>query len=200
MSHESFGFSAYVLAGGKSSRFGSDKARAVLGGSPLIVRVAEELRTVCSEVIAIADVAGKYADLGLPTIGDRRPGLGPLAGVETALSDRLEWLGTGWVVLVSCDLVGLKRAWVEEIAACQSIKTHRAVAFRDEFWQPFPAAYHTDLLPVVSELLDAGRASFQRLLADPRSNALALPLPADWPAVPQVNTREDLEAFERNRG
>ncbi|HEX6985862.1 MAG TPA: molybdenum cofactor guanylyltransferase [Planctomycetaceae bacterium] len=210
---------AYVLAGGKSSRFGSDKARALLDGTPLIVRVAETLRAACGEVTAVADVAAKYADLDLPTIADRRPGLGPLAGVEAALADRLDRLGPGWVLLASCDLVGLKREWVETIMARCPHASRRvqpagtslaarssegdvpsAVAFREAFWQPFPAAYHTDLLPLVTELLDAGRASFQRLLSDPRSHAVPLPRPSDWPAVAQINTREDFEAFGRGDG
>ena len=191
---------AYVLAGGKSSRFRSDKARAVLAGTPLIVRVADVLRQVCGEVIAVADASGKYADLGLPTIADRRPGLGPLAGVEAALADRIERHGRGFAIFASCDLAGLRAEWLDEIVSfidpARADSDHLAIAFREEFWQPFPGAYHSDLLPVVSELLDVGRASFQRLLADPRARALGLPLPADWPAVPQVNTREDLERFQ----
>lgn len=184
---------AYVLAGGKSSRFGSDKARAVLQGTPLIVRVSDVLRPVCHEVLAVADKPGKYADLGVETIADRRPGLGPLAGVEAALADRLDRYGPGWVVLASCDLAGLETEWVEEIL--RNLSETGAVAFRGDLWQPFPAAYHTDLLPLVTEALDAGRASFQRLLSDPQAKATALPMPSDWPAVPQVNTREDFDRF-----
>ncbi len=189
--------SLYVLAGGKSSRFGSDKARAVLDGMPLIIRVADRMAANRGMVIAVADVPNKYVDLGLPTIADCRPGLGPVAGVEAALADRLERDGPGWVVVAPCDMAGLRREWVEAVVGhlptCGGAKT---VAYRSEFWQPFPGGYHTELLPIVSELLDGGRASFQRLLSDPRANALALPLPVDWPAVVQVNTRADLEVFE----
>ena len=187
---------AYVLAGGKSSRFGSDKARADLGGMPLILRVASVLRSGSREVIAVADVAGKYVDVGLETIADRRPGLGPLAGIEAALADRLERYGAGWVVVASCDMAGLKAEWVttvvEHLAAAGGAN---AVAFRRDFWQPFPGGYHTGSLPVVSELLDRGGASFQRLLSDERTNAAAVALPADWPAVVQINTREEFERF-----
>ncbi|MGC1274039.1 MAG: molybdenum cofactor guanylyltransferase [Planctomycetaceae bacterium] len=212
---------AYILAGGKSSRFGSDKALAPLGGSPLVVRVAEMLRGVSEEVTIVADVAGKYADLGLTTITDRRMNCGPLAGVETALCDRVERFGPGWIVLASCDLAGLKREWVETIArqtapfsrdrqgarsGTRSLRSRlngdasehakpNAIAFRETYWQPFPAAYHTDLLPIVEELLDAGRASFQQLLSEPKTNAVALPLPSDWPAVVQANTPEELDRF-----
>lgn len=190
--------SAYILAGGKSSRFGSDKARAVLDDKPLIVHIFEMLRSVCPEVVAVADVAAKYDDLGVPTIADQRPGLGPLGGVEAALADRLARHGAGWTIVASCDLAGLKREWVETIARHLSSDT-KAVAFREDFWQPFPAAYHTDLLPIASQLLDENRASFQRLLSDERTRTEALPLPTDWPTIPQINTQEDLESFLLNR-
>jgi molybdenum cofactor guanylyltransferase len=191
---------AYILAGGQSRRFGSDKARAALRGAPLILHVAGVLRAVGEDVTAVAEVAEKYVDFGLRTIGDLHPGAGPLAGLETALADRLDRLGAGWVVVASCDLAALRAEWVEVIAgrlpAADSTIDFRAVAYRSEVWQPFPAGYHTELLPVVREFLDGGKASFQRLLSDGRARATAVALPCDWPAVPQVNTREDLRQIE----
>ncbi|MDQ3331430.1 MAG: hypothetical protein M3552_12375, partial [Planctomycetota bacterium] len=53
--------------------------------------------------------------------------------------------------------------------------------------------FHTDLLPLITAMLDEENASFQRLLSDGRSKAFALPLPSDWPETPQVNTPEDLK-------
>jgi len=197
------GVSAYVLAGGKSTRFGSDKARATFGEVPMIGRVADALRPCCREVVAVADVVDKYADLGLRTIADHRPGLGPLAGVEAALADRLNRHGDGWVLLASCDLVGLKTIWAESLTdAISSAASHadRAYAFRGEFWQPFPGAYHTGLLPAVSRLLDEGRGSFQRLLSETGPAAIPLRLPNDWPAIVQANTPEELERFRHGRG
>jgi molybdopterin-guanine dinucleotide biosynthesis protein A len=194
----------YILCGGKSSRFGSDKARAVLGGVPLIVNVAETLASRCDSIVAVADVEEKYRDLGLRTIADHRPGLGPLAGLEAALSHRLESSGPGWLLLVSCDLGALKAEWLETIVPQLSSEgrgmTTRAVAFRGDFWQPFPAALHTDLLPLTSTMLDEKKASFQRLLSDERARSRPLPLPTDWPETPQVNTPEDLERLIVERG
>lgn len=190
--------SSYILAGGKSTRFGSDKARAVLDDKPLIVHVAEKLRPCVDEVLAIADVAGKYDDLGITTVADLQPGSGPIAGVETALADQLARRGPGWVILVSCDFAGLRSEWIETISR-HLTKDARAVAFREDFWQPFPAAYHTDLLPIVSHLLREDRASFQQLLSDDKTASVALPIPADWPELPQINTPEEMTRFTASR-
>ncbi len=70
-----------VLAGGQSSRYGSDKALAELGGRTLIARAVDTLSGWCEHVV----VAGReYAPA--PTIPDwPHPGMGPLAGIAAAL-------------------------------------------------------------------------------------------------------------------
>lgn len=81
----------YILAGGRSSRFGSDKARAALHGRPMIVRIAELLRPVAESMIVVAEQSDKYADLGLLTIADAIPGQGPLA----------DWSGRSNIVMTT---------------------------------------------------------------------------------------------------
>ena len=66
-----------VLAGGQSSRFGSDKALAELNGQTLLSRAIENLSGWCEQVI----IAGRETGPA-PCIPDwPRPGMGPLAGL-----------------------------------------------------------------------------------------------------------------------
>src|SRR3954452_12325135 len=92
----------YVLAGGKSSRFGSDKARALIDGTPLIRILADRLSPFASSLTVVAEVAGKYDDLGLKTIADQVPGLGPMGGLKTILGSLPENSRSPWFLLVSC--------------------------------------------------------------------------------------------------
>ena len=70
-----------VLAGGQSSRFGSDKALAELDGHTLISRAIDALAGLCEHVV----VAGRQT-APAPTLPDwPRPGMGPLAGLAAAL-------------------------------------------------------------------------------------------------------------------
>lgn len=71
-----------ILAGGASSRFGSDKASAVLAGLPLIEHVA---RRASPQVGSLAISGAAVALQGLPLIADREKGEGPLAGVLSSL-------------------------------------------------------------------------------------------------------------------
>lgn len=70
-----------VLAGGLSSRFGSDKALAEYGGHTLIARAVDALSGWCEHVVVVGRETAPA-----PTLPDwPRPGMGPLAGIAAAL-------------------------------------------------------------------------------------------------------------------
>ena len=188
---------AYILAGGQSSRFGQDKARATLDGRPLIQRIAQVVRQWGDEPTVVADVAGKYDDLQLRTIADRRPGLGPLTGLEAALLDLTERLAGPWLLLLSCDLVELDSAWLDALleAHCDGAV---AIAYRPDRWQPLLALYHASLVPEVSARLARQDRSMQSLLD--AVETVEVPLPEDWPSTLQVNTPQDLDRLRLRNG
>ncbi len=89
-----------ILAGGKASRFGSDKAAALLGGRPLIEHVAGGLRPQVDELI----ICGREWP-GTCAIADRpTPGLGPLGGLNAALH-HAQQNGFGEVLTAACDVL-----------------------------------------------------------------------------------------------
>ena len=72
-----------VLAGGKSQRMGTDKARLALpDGRPVILSVVEVLKSICGEVVVVTEATGRYADLALPArcVTDIAPGCGLMGG------------------------------------------------------------------------------------------------------------------------
>jgi molybdopterin-guanine dinucleotide biosynthesis protein A len=187
---------AYILAGGRSARFGSDKARAELAGEPLVARVARMIEPHVADVTIVADVPGKYDDLGLRTIADRIPDRGPLGGLDAAISDCIARAGPSrrWLLLASCDLVELRGSWIEALreGAGESVCI---VVYRGERWHPMPGLYRVDLAEDVARRLESRQLAMRSLIeASPHR---ALSLPSDWPALAQVNTREQLEEARR---
>ena len=180
---------AYILAGGASRRFGSDKARAELDSLPLIVRLARCVEPYVGRVVVVASRAGEYADLNLHTVGDVIPGRGPLGGLLTALGDARD---AEWLLLLSCDLTEFSGAWLRALEAARTSDA-RIVVFQSEPWQPFPALYHRGLLPRVREAIRLEQLSMQTLCRS--AHTVSVPLPPDWPEVPQANTREELERY-----
>lgn len=180
----------YILAGGQSSRFGSDKARAMGMEGPLIAGVAGIFRRFAGEVVVIADRPRKYVDLGLETVADRIPGMGPLGGLHGALSDRMERIGEGWSWVASCDFVSIQQHWLDALAR----------ADRKERWiicyegQPLLGLYHTDLIGELEQRLETGRLALRDLVREIAAHTLQLPIPSDWTALAHINRPDELAA------
>ncbi len=99
----------YVLAGGASSRFGTDKALAEFQGQTILARTAKLLSTAVSAVKIVSPTA-KLSDAAYKTIPDRWPGEGPLGGILTALLDAQSQSDTNtWCLIVSCARRNLER-------------------------------------------------------------------------------------------
>jgi len=74
---------AFILAGGKSTRMGVDKAFAGLDGRTLLARALQLARSVASDVRIVGNKA-KFARFG-PVVEDMFPNCGPLGGIHAAL-------------------------------------------------------------------------------------------------------------------
>lgn len=182
-------YPAYILAGGLSTRFGSDKARAESQGRPLISTLAEALGGPASRVVVVAERPGKYSDLGLRTIPDAEPGLGPIGGLLTAILDRVEEDGEGWLLLAPCDLVGFDPAVMEPLKSHRSHAT-AAIAYRSDQWHPLPALYHTSIEGEVRRRMTGKDRSLWGLLE--AVGVTAVPLLRGQTAWRQANAPEDL--------
>ncbi len=107
-----------VLAGGQSRRFGSDKALALLAGTPLIAHVLDALRP---QVAALVVVGRDHA--GERSLPDRpAPGLGPLGGLAAALSHAAAH-GFDAVLTSGCDLPDLPPDLRERLAPAPAVAT-----------------------------------------------------------------------------
>jgi molybdenum cofactor guanylyltransferase len=103
----------YVQAGGASTRFGSDKALAILGGKSLLTRTAELVAGVCLNV-KIVSSSEAHAQPGFARLQDGWPGEGPLGGILTAIREtRRISREPAWSLIVSCDMPFLTREWLE---------------------------------------------------------------------------------------
>jgi molybdenum cofactor guanylyltransferase len=107
--------SAFILAGGASSRMGKPKALLEFGGEPLVVRTARLLDQLVSSVTVVGSPE-HYASVGLRVIADGNfgipaeegRGLGPLVGIATALHKT----DTVWNLMLACDLPYLTAEWL----------------------------------------------------------------------------------------
>lgn len=98
----------YVLTGGRSSRFGGNKAFADVDGKPMAVHVADRVRAVCDSVTLVGP-AETYGSLGLRVIEDSVADFGPVAGVLAALEDS----SAQWSLIVACDMPSVRTDFLD---------------------------------------------------------------------------------------
>jgi molybdopterin-guanine dinucleotide biosynthesis protein A len=94
--------SAAVLAGGRSSRMGTDKALLSLqtGGPPLASIVADLLRQIADDVFLVSPPRPAYTGLGVPRHPDLYGDAGPLGGIASAIAQARH----EFCLVVSCDM------------------------------------------------------------------------------------------------
>lgn len=133
------------MAGGGSTRFGFDKARAELNGETMLARMCELIRHVTGSVSVVAP-SGRYAEFGGRVVEDRWPGEGPLGGIITALMDaHTQNHRHTWCLIVGCDMPFLTREWLRylkehALASSASMVVPQSAAGLE----PLCACWHTE--------------------------------------------------------
>jgi molybdenum cofactor guanylyltransferase len=147
----------YVLAGGKSSRMGRDKALLELQGKPLALHAVVKLRRVCEEVSILSN--NPELDAYAPLVPDLHEACGPLGGIEAGLAhSRYDWS-----LFMPVDMPFLPSAfldhWIRKmVLAREQRRGTRIAMFRvEDAPQPALCLLHRDVAPYISEAIRAGR-------------------------------------------
>lgn len=168
-----------IIAGGKSTRFGSDKALARLRGRTLIDQVAETLARQTAQLIV---VGREHA--GLPSVSDQpAPNLGPLAGIAAALLEA-QARGFSAVLTAPCDVYDLPDDLIVRLFPYPAYVESLPVI---GLWPAYAAA---DALAILES---AEKHSIKGFAA--RISARAVQLPR---APANINSIADLERVERH--
>ncbi|HEX4576893.1 MAG TPA: molybdenum cofactor guanylyltransferase [Edaphobacter sp.] len=144
----------YVLAGGKSSRMGQDKALLELAGKPLVLHAVTKLRLVCEDVAILSN--RPELEVFAPLVRDLHEGCGPMGGLEAAL----EHSHHEWSLFMPVDMPFLPAAfldnWMREVVV--GGQDARVAMFTvDGLPQPLICLLHKDVRPFVREAMERGQ-------------------------------------------
>jgi len=147
-------FSAVILAGGKSSRMGCDKAFVELDGQTLIARQIQLVRDVGATEVFISGRTGvDYSRYGGRVLEDRFQGAGPLAGIQSAL----EAVTSSLLLVLAVDLPCMSADFLRKLAG-NCVENAGAVPRVNGNVEPLAAFYPKAVLPLATFLL--GQNSF----------------------------------------
>ena len=145
-------FSAVILAGGKSSRMGRDKARLEVGGQTLLARQIQLAREAgATEVFLSGRAETDYSEFGCRVLPDKYVDAGPLAGIERALNAT----NSHQLLVLAVDLPEMKADLLKRLLANCS-ENAGVIPHLNGNLEPLAAIYPKSSHPLVEVLLGGG--------------------------------------------
>ena len=167
---------AVVLAGGRSSRFGSDKLSFEIDGRTMLEHAVAAAAAVTSRVLLVVAPGGELpaslTSTGVEVVHDRMAFEGPLAALGAALAA----IDTPVALVVAGDMPRMVPAVLQRLAS--TVGTDRPAVNLEvpRRVQPLPMAISVEAArPVVAALLKRGERSLRSLLAE--MGAASIPAP-----------------------
>lgn len=172
-----YAWTGVVLAGGKSTRMGQDKALLEVDGKPLLLHAIEKLKAHARELLVIGDPR-KYGHIWPAVLPDEIPGLGPLGGIVTAMGaarhDRL--------LVLAVDVPGVNERLLDRLTREMPDDADALVPRHAEQLEPLVAAYHRRCASAFMDHITRSQLSMHGALADVRTAYLAInPGEDGWP-------------------
>jgi molybdenum cofactor guanylyltransferase len=194
--------SVLILAGGRSTRMGRDKATIEIGGVPLIRRIydvvagcqdleGDKLAT-SQRIYVVTPWIDRYQSI-LPAACDFIPEQPPDRGPIIAFARGLEKISSTWVLLIACDLPNLStpvvQAWIDRLPAISAQSMAYLPRNPHKGWEPLCGFYRQICRHSLREYINAGGQSFQGWLEMNVVTELAI---ADRVWLANCNTPADL--------
>jgi len=162
------GVSVFVLAGGKSSRMGSDKAFLEFRGSTLLERALKLAKEVSSSVWVVGP-RQKFAAFG-KIVEDVYPAQGPLAGIHAGLRAS----GDDLNVVLAVDLPFVESGLIRFLLARAQDTDALAIVPRfGDGWQPLCAVYRKPFADAAEKALQKSENRIDLLFAKTDVRAIA---------------------------
>lgn len=146
---------------------GRDKALLELNGVPLIQRTASLLAPLVAKITLATSASpsgnshdtNPYSNFGLPALTDRRPNVGPLGGIVTALASAQ----SSWCLILACDMPFITKEWltflfgqIEQGASESPQQIDTIIPETIRGLEPLCAIYRSSCAPILTAALDRG--------------------------------------------
>jgi len=198
---------AIIMAGGGSSRMGTDKSMLPVNGRFMIERICEQLRGCFDQILISANEVDKFAFLGFEVVPDKMTGQGPLMGIASALEASVNELN----FVVACDIPDIDISCVrkmltqavesqadilipttEKRQASKTKKLNTQHAIRNTRHEPLFAVYRRSALAAMNKVLSSGGRKISDVFALCRVKYIELD-DAQW--LVNLNTMAEYEEF-----
>lgn len=151
MEKEKVDVTGIILAGGKSSRMGQNKALLDFGGRSIIEHTVDLFKPLFQEVIIVTNSPSEYENLDVRIVTDIFPGKGSLGGIYTGLF----YSSNKYSFIASCDMPFLKGDLIEFLVSLRD-NYDVIVPCPKSGREPIHAVYSKRCLKPIETLIEKG--------------------------------------------
>ncbi len=176
-----------ILAGGKSSRMGSEKGLLLLNGIPFIEHINNALQPLIDELIIVSNNP-EYDKFQGTRVQDIIPNSGPIAGLHAGLS----YSNTENNLVLSCDVPYVTTNLLQRLLL-QEKDDHDLIMFADRQQTiPLIAMYKKRCVSKCKQFLDQNEKRLRKLISELSTKTITI-LEKEYLLVSNINTPEDLK-------
>lgn len=177
-----------ILAGGKSSRMGSDKGLLTVNGKMFVERVIDAMKPIVNDIIIIISNNQKYNQFGYQRVADRIKDSGPLAGLYSGLHHSK----TEYNLVLSCDIPMITTEVLKKLIDTD-YENYDVVQIQSEHkTMPLIALYNKQCADKCLQLLQQGEKRLRVAVSQLNAKTILIESELDK-FVRNVNTKEDLK-------
>lgn len=179
-----------ILAGGKSSRMGSDKALLLYRGKAFLTHVINALIPLVDDIIIVSNDE-RHSQFNYRRISDTIIDAGPLAGIHAGLTDS----NTENNLVLSCDVPLIQTSILEFILSHNENETDVIQIEEKGRKHPLIALYKKRATPHFLAALEKGERKLSKALIG--LNVKSIPISkSHYQALRNINTKSDLKSIE----
>lgn len=178
-----------ILAGGKSSRMGTDKGTLVLNKKTFIQHIIEAMEPLVNNIIIVSDNPN-HSEFNIKRVEDSIKNAGPLAGIYSGLQHSK----TDYNLVVSCDVPLITSKVLQEL-----IKNYEegfnVIQLESHLKSmPLTAIYKKTCLQLIKDLLDKGERRVRFAVSQLKTKTIKLDDEASS-GLKNINTKEEFDAI-----
>ncbi len=140
-----------ILAGGKSSRMGTDKGLIDISGSPMISHIIRIVSPLCNQLL-ISTSNSEYNKFGIQTVPDIYHESGPIAGLHSCLKESHNQIN----ICIPCDVPQMKTEILQLLLSQAIIYPDNCIVPVTNYPEPLIAVYPLSVIPTIEELITTG--------------------------------------------
>ena len=179
-----------ILAGGKSSRMGTDKGFLLLKNKPFLQYSIDALKPLVSEIIIVSDNSD-YDVVGLKRVNDITKNAGPVAGICSGV----EASSTEYNLILSCDIPLINSEILQKLIDNIDDTYQIIQAESNGKSMPLIALYKKDVVATFKAFLKADERRLRIVINGCKSKNIVLEKKHGFSTI-NVNTQNELKAIE----